>query len=134
MHETARAGSFGLAGGFTDAQLDRIYDDTLQVLAEIGMEVADVDIREFLGGLPGITVAGERVCRKCDGHWLCRICEAAGRKQPDLVFEHSDREQLHAAAAEKAKRLVAEHDHALPEDAQRDVERVYQAACADLLG
>jgi len=54
--------TFRLDGGFTEAQLDQIYGETFQVLEEIGVEVGDDEIRQYLGGLPGISVRGTRVC------------------------------------------------------------------------
>jgi hypothetical protein len=38
-----------------------------------------------------------------------------------------------AVACERARELVAAHDYALPEDVQRDVDEVYEAACTDLM-
>lgn len=54
--------NFTLQGGFTEGELDRMYGETLQLLEQVGMEVADDEIRGHLGTLPGITVRQKRIC------------------------------------------------------------------------
>jgi hypothetical protein len=53
---------------------------------------------------------------------------------PELVFKHENRDELRAAARDKAGQLVAAHEYSLPKEVQSDVTEVYEAACRDLLG
>lgn len=47
---------------------------------------------------------------------------------PRLLFRHDDHASLMAAAREETRRLVASHEFALPESAQAEVEKVFEAA------
>ncbi len=81
--------TFGLEGGFTEIQLAQIYDETLQVLEEIGVEVADDEIRDYLGSLPGITIKGDRVCytRPLVEEWIAVI------KQDNLEYSYNRKDE-----------------------------------------
>lgn len=72
--------SYGLTGGLTEAQLQKLHATALRVLEEIGVEVGNATLRNALAGQAGVRVDGQRV--RLPPALVDRLVEEHRRAQP----------------------------------------------------